>query len=121
MTSPTVKKIINQKKTIGAIEDVTYNGIGIHIKLGKGADAISIINDITIGVFDGKKKVTAEIIKTLLQRTKQSVSITIDLAKSHKIIFLPIIMEVSEGAIAWLSYFEGKSERSIRFKLEKIS
>lgn len=110
-------KKISHSKTLGAIKAVTYDEIGLHIVLSPLADIVSIIDCITLGVFSGKKKITEELIQTLLAKYKQSKSNAIETAKVTRVIVIPIDIAIAEKSLVWLKYREGQKEFTIRFEL----
>jgi hypothetical protein len=117
MTAKTTAVKISYGRTLAAIKAVTYDKVGLHIVLTPMADIVSIIDNINLGVFSGKNKLTEELIRTLLTKSKQSISNAIETAKVTRVIIIPITIAVVENTIVWLVYFEGKKECCVRFKL----
>lgn len=108
---------ISHNKTLASIEDVTSKASGISILLKPSADSLSIVNDIKLGLFTGKRKVVEEFIKTLLLKARRPISTVIKVANRSKVIFIPMTVNNPADTEAVLSYHEEGREFSVKFKL----
>lgn len=104
-------------KTLESIEDVTRSKNCLRLLLKRGTDTLTVINDVKLGIFSGKKKLTREYIRTLLLKENQPISTVIEIAKDSNFITIPTKFKIPAGSEAVLSCRIAGREFSVKFEL----